>query len=260
MDERYDTNYKPKAHPLSIFGSILFPCMWLGAAFCIKEQEEFVQLHWGRYTGLFNTPGCHCSNPCGRSLRTISKKKQVARVPLATVVDVNGTPLEVSAVITYYFANSVRAALAVENPSAYVITQASAVMKQVASKYPYEERQGQVAEHDLKTESVAIGQEAVNLLSTRVEIAGAKILSFAFDQISYSEEIAGGMLKRQQADALIEARSTIVRGAVDIAHDAITQLKNKDIELDEEEKARLISNLMSVICADGNTAGQTKHA
>jgi hypothetical protein len=127
-------------------------------------------------------------------------------------------------------------------------------MKSIVSKYPYERREGSTQEHDLKTESSVISQEAVDVLQQRVAVAGAKILSFSFNEISYSSEIAANMLKLQQARALIEARTTIVQGGVDICDYAIHELDRKGIKLENDEKDRLINQLMAVIVGDSGDA------
>jgi len=251
-ESRYSRDYEGGTHPLSCFMSIICPCAWLGACFTVRENTEAVILYFGKYAGIKDTSGVHCSNPCGRDVRTISKRKQVLEVPLSKVADANGNPLDVSAVVTFYFENSIRAALAVQNPVNFVRTQAAIVMKQVVSRYPYEERHGQHSEHNLKTESAAVSAEAVQLLQEKVNISGAHILTFAFNDLSYSQEVASGMLKRQQAQALIEARTTIVRGAVTIADSAVKELERRGVKMDDEEKQRVLTNLMSVIVGDSS--------
>lgn len=219
------------------------------------ENYEAVLLYYGKYAGVKDGAGVHCSNPCGRDVRNISKRKQVVQIPLSKVADLNGNPLDVSAVVTFYFDNTIRAALAVQNPTNFVQTQGAIVMKQVVSRYPYEERAGQHHEHNLKSESAFISQEAVALLQEKCNAAGAKILSFGFIDLSYSEEVAAGMLKRQQAHALIEARTTIVRGAVSIADSAVRELEKRGVKMEDSEKSMLLTNLMSVIVGDSSDAG-----
>ena len=145
--------------------------------------------------------------------------------------------------------DALRSALAVSNAKDFVRQQATAVMKQVVSRYPYESDDG----HNLKEEATAIGSELVEILQAKVRIAGAKILSFAFNEISYAPEIASGMLKKQQAQAIVDARSVIVTGAVDIANHAVTSLRQRGIEMTQDEQAKLISNLMLVVAADDNS-------
>lgn len=236
--------------PHSCFVSSLCFCSWLGSCFTVNENTEAILLYYGVYAGVVDQPGLHCSTPCGRDVRTISKKKQVVLVPLSKVADANGNPLDVSAVVTFYFENPIRAALATQGPVEFVRSQATAVLKQVVSRYPYEERSGHHDEHNLKNESALISNEAVELLQQRASFAGARILSFAFNDLSYSAEVASGMLKRQQAQALIEARTTIVRGAVAIADSAVKELEKRGVTMSSEEKQLTLANLMSVIVGD----------
>lgn len=243
MDPSASTN------PVSCCLSIMCPIVWLCSCFTVYEQTEVVQMHFGKFSGRYTEPGCHCSNPCGRQAHSISKRKQAIEVS-SKVADLHGNPLNVSAVITYCIENPVRAALAVENPHVFVQTSATAVLKQVVARYPYEERRGEHAEHNLKQESAVVSQEAVQLLQERVQVAGARVISFSFCELSYAPEIAMNMLKKQVATALIESRTTIVRGAVDIAHHAIQELERKGIQLTPDEKDRLLTDLLSTICGD----------
>jgi len=258
----YDEDYKPAAHPLALVGSILCPFAWLCSCFVVREQTSVVQLHCGRFTSLFEGPGIHVSNPCGRTLRVISKRKQVIQIPASQVADLNGNPLKVSAIVTFYFHNSVKAAFAVQNPVEFVRSNATSVLQAIVSKYPYERRHGDDPAdnnnhhhiHNLKTESTVVSQEAVAMLQQHVDVAGCKILSFAFNEISYSKEIASAMLKKQEAEIVVQARGTITRGAVDIADQAIQSLADQGIHLTPAEKSRVIGNLLYVTCGDGASA------
>ena len=129
------------------------------------------------------------------------------------MVDVTGSPLQVSGVVQYYFNKSKRTALQAQNPESLVHDLASATLKRIVSRYPYEAPEG---EHSLKTEANEIGEEFCAELQKKVEVAGAKIVGFSFNEMSYAPEVASGMLKRQQAGALIQARRLIVDGAVSI--------------------------------------------
>ena len=162
-EARFQANSE-ETNAVSCCLSVLFPCVWLCSCFSIREQTSAVELRFGKYAGTHSEPGVRYSNPCGRELRYVSRKKQVCDIPLAKVIDLNGNPLNVSAVVTYYIENPLRAALAVENSHAFVRTTAHAIMRQVVSRYPYESRHGDHAQHNLKTESSFISDEAVQLL------------------------------------------------------------------------------------------------
>jgi regulator of protease activity HflC (stomatin/prohibitin superfamily) len=164
------------------------------------------------------------------------------------VADGNGNPIVIAAVVTYQYVDSFKTALNVENAHEFVKTQAMAVLKQVASKYPYESPSG----HSLKAEARAISVEMVQALQTKVEPAGTQILAYELSDLSYAPEIAQAMLVRQQAQALVDARKTVVEGAVEIVDDAIRRLSEKGLALDDRERSRLVSNLLTVICGDSH--------
>jgi regulator of protease activity HflC (stomatin/prohibitin superfamily) len=122
-----------------------------------------------------------------------------------------------------------------------------AVLKQVASKYPYESPSG----HRLKAEAQAIGGEMVALLQTKVDAAGTEVLAFELSDLSYAPEIAQAMLRRQQAEAVIAARQKIVHGAVSMVEMALHDLAERQvIHLDDERKASMVSNLLVVLCGE----------
>ena len=121
-------------------------------------------------------------------------------------------------------------------------------MKQVVSRHPYESSDSSIA--CLKTEGAAISRELVSQLQERVNVCGARITNFDLNEISYASEIAAGMLRRQQADALVAARSVIVNGAVQIAQSAVSQLEAAGTTMDPAQRAHLITNLLTVIVSD----------
>jgi hypothetical protein len=121
-----------------------------------------------------------------------------------------------------------------------------AVLKQVASKYPYEAPDG----HGLKDEAEAIGREMVQALSAKVAAAGVEVISFELSDLSYAPEIAQAMLVRQQAEALVGARKIIVEGAVEIVRGAIEHLEAAGIPIDPAHQSRVVGNLLAIICGE----------
>lgn len=218
----------------------------LGSWLIIHPQEEKVILYWGQYHELLKTPGLYFRNIWGRKVHTVDTKRQTLELPRTTVADGNGNPIVVAAVLTYHYVDSKRVALEISDAHDFVKTQAMAVLKQVASKYPYESEDG----HNLKAEAQAIGQEMVRLLQSKVDAAGTTVLSFELSDLSYAPEIAQSMLVRQQAQALVGARKIVVEGAVEIVYEAIVQLGHKGLELPPDERSRLVSNLLTVICGE----------
>jgi len=164
----------------------------------------------------------------------------------------------VSGVVFYYFRNTIKAALDVLDPQSFVKDQATAVLKQIVSQYPYEHHQNtDDSDHEsdddlpcLKNNAQVISEALVEELQKRVKVAGAQIDSFKFNEVSYAAEVSAGLLKRQQAEAIITARTTLVDGAVKIASSAINRLERKGVAIQAADKTRLVSNLLTVICAE----------
>lgn len=218
----------------------------LGSFVIVHPQEEKVLIYWGKFSELLNEPGFYLRNVWGRQIIPVSIKQQTLDLPRTTVADGNGNPIVIAAVLTYRYIDSKRVALDIQDAHGYVKTQAMAVLKQVASKYPYESPSG----HSLKAEAQAIGGEMVALLQTKVDAAGTEILAFELSDLSYAPEIAQSMLVRQQAQALVDARKIVVEGAVEIVYEAIRQLDAKGLGLETAERSRLVSNLLTVICGE----------
>ena len=227
--------------------------------FTLKEKEQAAVLYFGKYTGTVSEPGVHFLNPFCMEMRTVSTAMRTMDMKNLKVVDSRGNPVIVSAVVTFEATSARKARIDVNNPwpgatwqphvlaGTFLQLQAQAVLKQVTSKFPYEAPEG---EPSLQTEGKHITELLVNKLQHRVDVAGAKILSFDLVDLSYAPEIAQSMLLRQQAAALVDARKLIVQAAVDMTHDAIeTMHSQKGRSLSVETEDRIITNLMTVICS-----------
>jgi regulator of protease activity HflC (stomatin/prohibitin superfamily) len=228
---------------------LLFPVTLLASWLVVHPQEEVVVLNWGTLTKIVTSPGLSWVNVWGRKLIRISTKQQAIEVNRTVVADGNGNPIVVAAVVTFRFVDSKKAALEVQDAPSFVKTQAMAVLKQVASRYPYESASHQVS---LKSETGVIGQEMRDLLQSKVRPAGAEVAAFELSDLSYAPEIAQSMLVRQQAQALVDARKVIVDGAVQIVHHAVELLGENGHKLSAGEEARLVSNLLIVICGESH--------
>merc|ERR1711959_647830 len=207
--------------PLSMALSIIGCFSWLGACRVVNEKEGGLLLTWGKFT---------------------------TELPNVKLLDLKGNPVVVSGVV-FWQVHSIKAAvLNVESVYQYVQTSASAVLKQVVSKYPYEDDDN--GGHSLKTEAAAVSQEMTNVLQDRLAHAGVRVIAFNLADLSYAPEIAQAMLVRQQAEAMVKARRLIVKGAVDISEGAITQLEAKGVPMEPEEKTKIVTNLLTVICGE----------
>lgn len=229
--------------------------MTFGLSLCaslvpIQAKTEAVAMHFGKYTGTYKEPGCNFINCFGRDLRIISTAIQTINLPVHKILDVNGNPLQVSAIIVYRIVNTKKAALDVQDSRNFVSLQATATLKQIVSRYPYENGPNNPNGTCLKTEAISIANELRQHLQKQIVQAGAVCESFQLNEIAYAPEIATGMLKRQAAAALVQARELIVQGAVGIALTAVNSLKDGGIEMNESDTANLISNLLVVTCGE----------
>jgi len=233
----------------TILSVVFFPITLLGSWIVVSPQEEVVLLRWGRFSRLMREPGLSWVTLWGRRAIRISTKQQAIEVHRTVVADGNGNPILAAAVVTFRFVDTRRAALDVEDAPAFVRTQAMAVLKQVASRYPYES-----ATHatSLKSETAVIAGEMREILQSKVQVAGAEVVSFELSDLSYAPEIARAMLVRQQAQALVDARKVIVEGAVEIVDHAIALLREKGHRMQPTEQERLVSNLLLVICGESH--------
>jgi len=243
----------PSCSLLSCFlGTLCFPFA-IPSCFVVTPREEVVVLNFGKYDGIVKTPGCHYICCMGRTLLRVNTKVKSVQIAETKTIDKNGNPLIINGILSYQIKNPKKAALDVENADWFVVTQGQAAMKQVVAKYPYEAEEGN-HEHCLKTQADYIASEMISILQERVKVAGIKILTFTFNEISYAPEIAAGMLKRQQAHAVLQARKMIVTGAVDIAQGAVKELENQGIVMSDENKVKVVGNLLTVICADNHVS------
>lgn len=225
---------------------VLFPITIIGSWITISPQEEKIILYWGKLYEVVKNPGLYYRLLWGRNRITVSTKITTFDLHRTVVADLNGNPILIAGVCTFQVVDSIKAALEVEHYMEYVKTQAMAVLKQVASKYPYEKKDG----HSLKGEAKEIGNEMIALLQLKAEKAGVQIISFELSDLSYAPEIAQAMLVRQQAQALVDARKIIVDGAVGIASDTLKNLELDGLKFVDIEKQRLVSNLLIVICGE----------
>jgi regulator of protease activity HflC (stomatin/prohibitin superfamily) len=223
------------------------PCSILPGAACftLSPREEAVITHLGVLTQIEKNEGCHISYPFGRNIYRISTKQESMFLPEMKVADATGAPVIVSAVINYRVIDSKRALLNVTNLKSYCNMNAQAVLKQIVGCYTYDQ---------LKTEQVVVNQSMLTRLRPILTVAGVSVQSMQLNELNYAPEIASGMLKKQQAAALIQARKLIVEGAVRIAQDAVEMLEKGEegtaVKMTNEQKVQLISNLLTVTCSD----------
>ena len=216
----------------------------------VNPNESKVLTLFGKYVGTVKKDGFFWVNPF-----TVKKKISLRAFNLngqqLKVNDKVGNPIEIAAVIVWQIRDTAKAAFAVENYIQYVNIQSEAAVRHLANSFPYDNIEDETADITLRggTEQVSIFLEKE--LNERLDRAGIEVLEARISHLAYSPEIAHTMLQRQQASAIISARRLIVEGAVGMVEMALAKLSEKKIvELDEERKAAMVSNLLVVLCGD----------
>lgn len=218
--------------------------LWaLNGLYIVHPRETRLILHNGRLTHLESRPGLHWAPTFGRQDRIQATSDQSFNVPELKVVDSSGVPIIVSAVLVYRVVDAKKALLDIRDVQRYVQSQASAALKLIVSQYSFDA---------LKVESTAVQQRVVDALQEKLMVTGVEAVSMTLNELNYAPEIASAMLKKQQAAALVSARELIVDGAVSICVDAVTKLEAAGMALQPEEKTRIVTNLLTVICGEEN--------
>jgi regulator of protease activity HflC (stomatin/prohibitin superfamily) len=214
----------------------------------VQPNQAKVAIFLGRYVGTVRTAGFHWVNPL-TIRRHVSLRIRNLDTDVLKVNDANGNPIEISAVITWQVRDSAQAVFDVERYEDFVDIQAETAVRHVASVFPYdayEDRQPSL--------SAAADQVIATLhddLQARLDVAGVAVFDTRLRRLAFAPEIAADMLRRQQANAVVAARQRIVEGAVGMVDHALSSLSERDIvELDEERKAAMVSNLMVVLVSD----------
>ncbi len=219
----------------------------LGLTAVAPGQARVVTL-LGRYKGTIRTNGLRWVNPFTR--RTpISTRIRNLETAVAKVNDADGNPVEIAAVVVWHVEDTARASFAVDDFARFVAIQSETAVRHVATSYPYDAHGGE--RYSLRENAEEITAQLSSEIAVRVAAAGVRIVESRITQLSYAPEIASAMLRRQQASAVVAARSRIVEGAVGMVKLALQGLSEQGIvELDEERKAAMVSNLLVVLCAD----------
>ncbi|MEU1373472.1 SPFH domain-containing protein [Streptomyces triculaminicus] len=210
-------------------------------------QAKVVQL-FGRYRGTIRTEGLRWVNPF-TSREDISTRVRNHETPVMKVNDAYGNPIELAAVVVWKVEDTAQAMFAVEDFQEFVSTQTEAAVRHIAIEYPYDAHDDDAL--SLRGNAEEITEKLALELHARVEAAGVRIIESRFTHLAYAPEIASAMLQRQQAGAVVAARKLIVEGAVGMVEQALERINEQGIvELDEERKAAMVSNLMVVLCGD----------
>ena len=234
--------------------AILWFLQW-NSYLIINPNEAQALQFFGKYAGTVQKEGFHfLINPLYQKQKISFRIRNFESAKLK-VNDVNANPIEIAAVVVWKVVDAAEALFEVDNYHGYVQIQSEAALRAMATKYPYdiiEDKDiGGVA---LSSHQEVIAQELQLSVEARLKRAGIEVLEARISHLAYSQEIAQAMLRRQQASAVVAARSEIVKGAVGMVELALEQLSVKNIiELDEDKKATMVSNLLVVLCSETDT-------
>lgn len=214
------------------------------------NQARVLQL-FGKYTGTLKEPGWHWVNPFSSPRRRVSLRIRNFESGRLKVNDLDGNPIEIAAVIVWRVVETAEAVFHVDDYEHFVHVQSEAALRNLATTYPYDaHNEGQKS---LRGDTALIADEIKREVQERLQQAGVEVREARISHLAYAPEIASAMLQRQQASAVVAARAKIVEGAVSMVEMALDELSSKNVvQLDEERKASMVSNLLVVLCGDRN--------
>lgn len=260
---------------LIVAGAVLFVVVLilLCGLKILEPKEAIVLTLFGKYYGTIKTEGFFFVNPFCGEVNPVAKLKVDSahatgtvgtaigrKISLKTMTfnnnkqkvnDILGNPIIIGAIVIWKIKDPTKAVFNVENYCDFLSIQCDSTIRNTARMYPYDAPEEDIEEISLRDGSQTVAEQMQKELQKRVELAGLEILEVRITHLSYAEEIAASMLQRQQAVAVIAARKKIVEGAVGMVNMAIEQLSEQNVvDLDEERKAQMVSNLMVVLCGN----------
>ncbi|MDY0098733.1 MAG: SPFH domain-containing protein [Bacteroidales bacterium] len=268
-------NVKPLSGYLGMLVAILLLCgavagfayeiIWMGVVLSIlfvfavigftvvDPNGSCVMVLFGAYKGTIRENGFFWVNPFYKRRKISLRARNFDSEPIK-VNDKIGNPIKIGFVLVWKVADTFKAVFEVDDYQHFVLVQSDAALRKLAGLYPYDNLEDHEAVITLRSGGEEVNNELENEIRERLVIAGVEVIEARINYIAYSEEIANAMLRRQQASAVVSARYKIVEGAVSMVQMALEQLSDKNIvDLDEEKKASMVSNLMVVLCADKDT-------
>ncbi len=215
--------------------------------FVVEPNGSKVLLLFGKYIGTVRKDGFHWTNPF-QSKRNLSLRVRTFNGEKLKVNDLSGNPIEIAIVVVWRVVDTYAASFDVDQYESYVHLQSETALRHSASSYPYDADDDVVS---LRQNADEVSEHIKKELQSKLQIAGVEVLEARISHLAYAPEIAGAMLRRQQASAVIAARQKIVDGAVGMVEMALERMEREQmINLDEERKAAMVSNLMVVLCSE----------
>ena len=230
---------------------ILGVCFLLIGVFVVNPNEGRVLQFFGDYVGTVKTPGLRWANPF-YSKKRISLRVRNFESTKLKVNDLEGNPIEIAAVVVWRVVDTAEAVFEVDDYQNFVKVQTEAAVRNLATSYKYDAHEED--QMSLRGNTAAVADHMKKEIQDRLSKAGVEVLEARISHLAYAPEIAQAMLQRQQAGAIIAARQRIVEGAVGMVQMALDMLSQRDIlELDNERKAAMVSNLLVVLCGERST-------
>lgn len=239
---------------ISIVASITLGLIWLFLVtgfFIVQPNQGRVLQLFGRYKGTERREGLRWTNPFIAG-RTISLRVRNFESGKLKVNDFDGNPIEIAAVVVWKVVDTAEAVFQVEDYDHFVRIQSESALRQMAQSYAYDSQEE--GRPTLRTHGDEINDHLRDQIQERLDKAGVKVMEARISHLAYAQEIAQAMLQRQQAGAIVAARARIVEGAVGMVGMALDELKKQGVvDLDEERRAAMVSNLLVVLCGERST-------
>lgn len=235
---------------LKIVGALILLSLWAGF-FMVQPNQAKVMTLFGAYVGSVKTPGLRWTIPLFIR-RTISLRIRNFESGKLKVNDNQGNPVEIATIVVWSVSDSFDAMFEVDDYESFVSIQSESALRNLASSYPYDPADEEGIA--LRSHPQTISESLKNEIQDRLHKAGVTVHEARISHLAYAQEIASAMLQRQQASAIVAARTRIVEGAVGMVEMALEKLREQNVvELDEERKAAMVSNLLVVLCGDKHT-------
>jgi len=241
--------FHPPMIALWVIVSVIIAILW-GGFFMVHPNEAKVLQLFGQYVGTARDPGLRWANPF-YAKQPVSVRVRNFESGKLKVNDSNGSPIEIAAVVVWKVVDTAEAVFEVDNYEEFVTIQSESALRNLATTYPYEAHEE--TQVGLRSDPRQIAAALRNEIQERLDKAGVEVIEARISHLAYAPEIANAMLRRQQASAIIAARQQIVAGAVGMVQMALEELKNQHVvDLDDERKAAMVSNLLVVLCGEEN--------
>jgi len=245
---------KGNRNPALIVGSLVLATtalLSLVGLYTVQPNQAVVVSLFGKYVGTVKENGLRWNNLFFTKVKVSQRVRNFESGKLK-VNELDGSPIEIAAVIVWQVVDASEAVYNVDDYESFVHIQSESALRAMATSYPYDQHEeGQLS---LRSHAAEISQHLKDELAERLADAGVQVIDARISHLAYAPEIAQAMLQRQQANAVIAARTRIVAGAVGMVEMALAELqKNGVVQLDEERKAHMVSNLLTVLCSDRGT-------